>query len=221
MKKHFLILSIFAGLFLSVFFVSCEKDNSTSTNTLLENEIINEESDNKQIDQCFLVRGRKGKLLDLHIARDENNHAFITTSPAQVKSTDENIPEYIIIADGVEFIDNKFILPETDNNYYIFEMSLGDPDTPKAPPGGGTITASCNCLAPSGSCTVTYTVVNDNVFSAQCFSSVDAECSVSGVGQCQWTLPEVIVTKELVDSQKTTTVIIESDKLDYNGLPYE
>jgi hypothetical protein len=32
MKKHFLIASIFAGLLLSVFFVSCEKDNSTLTN---------------------------------------------------------------------------------------------------------------------------------------------------------------------------------------------
>lgn len=214
MKNYFKVIWFGFVVFGLFSLMSCDSENETI------NENIIDTQSNQLIDECFLVRGDRGELLDLHIVRNEDNQVIITTSPSELKSTDEDIPEYIVIANNVEFIDNTFVLPETEENYWVFEVTLGDLNNTKAAPGGGTIAAECHCLAPSGNCKITYTIINNNVFTAQCFSSIDTPCSSSGVGSCAWTLPEVVI-KKTETTEKITTIIVQSDIIDYNGLLYE
>jgi hypothetical protein len=214
MKNYFKVIWFVFVVFGMFSLMSCESENETI------NENIIDAQSNQLIDECFLVRGDRGELLDLHIVRNEDNQVIITTSPSELKSTDEDIPEYIVIANNVEFIDNTFVLPETAENYWVFEVTLGDLNNTKAAPGGGTIAAECHCLAPSGNCTITYNIINNNVFTAQCFSSIDTPCSANGVGRCTWTLPEVVI-KKTETTEKITTIIVQSDIIDFNGLLYE
>lgn len=216
---------VFAFITISGFcLVSCEDEKNY---TGKENDTL--------IDECFLVRGNEGELLDLHITRDKNNQVFITTSlsdiNAHTKSTNDDVHDFIIIAESVEFIDNTFVLPGTDKQYWIFEATLGAPVTTKAAPGGGTgtgssvaITAECNCLANEGECTVTTNSISPNVFTAHCNNSANTPCELSGIAQCKWTLPTIIVYPTIqapTNTPKITTIVIESDIIDYNGVLYE
>lgn len=186
---------------------------------------IESETKTDIIDLCFVARGTNGELIDLHILKNENNQAIITTSPSEEKGTNTDIPEYIIIAGSVQFADNYFTLPETNSNYWIFEISLEDPIYQKSngPGSGATITAHCNCLAGSGDCYITYKCLPENpqVFTALCKTKPENNCGGDiGLSQCAWTLPEIIIRDKYLEDNKTTTLIIESTSLIVNELQY-
>lgn len=215
------LISILVIAIVAIMFASCEKGKENHS----------EIQEKTLIDECFLVRGDYGELLDLHIVRDKNNNVFITTSLSNAnydtKSTHDDIPDYIIIAKDVEFSDNTFVLPETNENYLIFDATLGDPIASKSvsvapgiPGGGATISVECNCLSDKGKCAISCIMNGYNVFTATCKSSITDPCEASGIGQCQWTLPTITV-HESVLFQKSTKIIIESNNIDYNGILYE
>ncbi len=194
--------------------MSCDDKNE-------EESIINEQ-ESTLIDECLLVRGDQGELLDLHIMRDEDNQVSISTNPSDIKSTDEYIPTCIIIADDIIVSDHLITLPETDKNYWTFEVTLGDLNDFKAPPGGSDINLECNCMAQSGSCSVFYEQPAQNIMVMRCLSKMDSPCSQSGVTQdCVLTLPTVTIQIKSETSEETTKLIIESDMIEYNGLIYE
>ncbi len=204
-------------LLIGTLLVSCDGKQETSLNNEMELD------DTRVLDLCFVALSNDGKLIDLHIVRNVENQVYITAEPSYLKTSDQEIPEYIIIADGVEFVDNSFTLPETSESCWIFEVDLGNPVTTKAPTGGGKLVAECNCMAPDGNCTVTYVMHSNSVFTAYCNSNPGNPCQLSGIdGQCAWTLPEVIISmKKNKTAFKTTKIIVTSDFIDYNGQLYE
>ena len=198
---------------------SCENENG--------NINLNESDTNPQttelIDECFLVRGDRGELLDLHIIRNEDNQFFISANPSDLKSTDEYIPEYIIIADGIETYENSIILPKTDKYYWLFEATLADIVGEKTAPGGGqTISLECHCMAASGGCRIDLTWISPSIVGAACNSTPDSPCSASGdTSDCVFTTPTITIQEKSEAFEATTKIIIESEMIDYNGVLYE
>lgn len=191
--------------------ISCEDEKAN--NSMTQGESF--------IDECFLVKGENGKLLDLQITKDENNKMIISAKPSDIKTNIDDLPDFIIVADDVDYNEHSFILPKSETAYWVFEATLGDLNLPKAA-DGETISAECNCLSYTGGCVTSITKRANNVFYANCNSSISSPCSQGGSGSdlCQWTLPEVVI-KDKLFSETATTLIVKSDIIEYNGLIFE
>lgn len=216
MKNYFKIVLFVVITFGMFSLVSCKDEdvNMNENNAGKQSNIL--------IDECFLVRGDRGELIDLHISRGQDNKICITTSLSDIKSTDEYIPECVVIANDIEILENTIVLPETKENYWAFEVTLGDLNNLKAAPGGETMTLECHCMAQSGNCKFSLQWFAPNIVAASCLSSVDSPCSQSGVTQdCQFTTPTITIQAKSETSEKTTRLIIESNMIEYNGLLYK
>lgn len=183
-----------------------------------DNNIIKQNS--KFLDECLIVRGENGELLDLHIVGSVSGEIVITTNKSSVKNGEEKTPDFIIIADDVEFYNNSFILPELETTYWVFEATIGDLNLPKAADGGGKISANCDCHGSTGNCTISWSMLDSNTFVARCDNASENPCNFDGEGSCLWTYP-VSNIQDKSKSEKATTIIIKSENIEYNGLLYE
>lgn len=171
---------------------------------------------------CLLVTGDRGDILDLHISRDQNSIVSLTTNPSAIKSSeDPDLHEFIIIAENYEIVDNRVILQSPEKKYWVMEASLEAPSSKDiSNPIEVGLTAECNCMGPEGYCIVSVTTPNSSVISLHCNKAPGNPCTGS-VTSCKWTFPAVIVTPKNDHQPKTTLIIIESDKILYNGILYE
>ncbi len=213
--KRYLVLLVFILGFVLVFSL-CTKD-AVNIESVVSNKQNNDEIQSIYED-CYYVYGEDGKLMLMHLCREEDA-LKIDIEPSYECVSESEIPDVLIISDKVEKLDEGVCLMKTDRKRWDFNATLGDICQNRDVPGGN-IFILCECQAPKGAC-VQVTTVSNGVTSVTCSSSIEKPCrSDYTLNQC---VEKVVHPTKNYESNGTvaTRIIIDSDKFFYNGIMYE